>query len=68
MADAVEDLLAQDRLWHKRDVARFCGVGTRTVENWMLHGLPHIKFGNVVRFKPQDVREFLDSRRRVIRG
>ena len=55
--------------WRKDDVASFCGVGTRTVENWMMcEGLPHFKIGNVVRFKPQDVKDFLESKRRVIRN
>ena len=55
--------------WRKADVASFCGVGIRTIENWMFsEGLPHIKIGNVVRFKPQDVRDFLEAKRRVIRG
>ena len=54
--------------WRKDDVASYCGVGTRTVENWMTHeGLPHIKIGHVVRFKPQDVMNFLESRRRVVK-
>ncbi len=54
--------------WRKDDVASYCGVGTRTVENWMTHeGLPHIKIGHVVRFKPQDVKDFLEGKRRVVR-
>ena len=55
--------------WRKDDVASFCGVGTRTVENWMTReGLPHYKIGHVVRFKPQDVKDFLESKRQVVRG
>jgi hypothetical protein len=66
MADSTEP--AKDELWRKSEVAGFCGVGVRTVEHWMGHGLPFIKLGNVVRFKPQDVRDFLDARRRVVRN
>ena len=66
MADAVEDKLLHDGLWRKSDVASYCGVGIRTVENWMSQGLPHFKMGNVVRFRAQDVRDFLDSHRRLV--
>jgi hypothetical protein len=68
MADFFDDKPSQDSLWQKSDVARYCSVGTRTVENWMAIGLPHIKIRNVVRFKPRDVLDFLEARRRVARS
>ena len=61
------DLPGQHDYWRKSEVAKFCRVGTRTIENWMAHhGLPHVKIGNVVLFKPRDVRDFLENRRRVL--
>jgi len=67
MAEHVENS-GEKPYWRKDDVASFCCVGRRTIENWMTHeGLPHIKIGNVVRFRPQDVKDFLETRRRVVR-
>jgi len=67
MSDNVENC-SEKMDWRKIDVASFCGVGTRTIENWMIHeGLPHIKIGNVVRFRPQDVKDFLKSKRRTVK-
>ncbi len=49
-------------LWRKVEIARFCRVSIRTIENWMAaEGLPHFKIGNVVLFKPADVKSFLES-------
>jgi excisionase family DNA binding protein len=59
----------QNDYWRKAEVAQLCRVSVRTVENWMAyHGLPHYRIGNVVLFKPQDVRDFLEGKRRVLRG
>jgi excisionase family DNA binding protein len=57
----------QDAYWRKTEVASFCRVGVRTIENWMAHqGFPHIKIGNVVLFKKEDVKGFLERKRRVL--
>jgi hypothetical protein len=54
-------------LWRKHDVARYCRVNIRTIENWMAHqGLPHFKVANVVLFNQHDVLQFLEKRRRVV--
>jgi excisionase family DNA binding protein len=62
------DVLGQDEYWRKAEVARCCRVGTRTIENWTARsGCPHIKIGNVVLFKKQDVKVFLEQKRRILR-
>jgi phage terminase Nu1 subunit (DNA packaging protein) len=46
---------APDRLLNKAELAAFCGVRTRTIENWMRLGLPYFKIKRTVRFKLADV-------------
>jgi excisionase family DNA binding protein len=47
-----------------RDVARRLGVSTATVYRWAEEGtLPHVRLSsNILRFRPQDVAEFIASR------
>jgi excisionase family DNA binding protein len=64
MADQLDDYLEHEN-WRKAEVADFCRVGARTIENWMAReGLPHIKIRNVVLFKPSDVKDFLAAHHR----
>jgi hypothetical protein len=55
-----------DALWDKRRTARFFGVSLGTVDQWTSPrssklGPKHIKVGALVRFRPADLYEFLDS-------
>jgi excisionase family DNA binding protein len=53
-----------ERTATKKDVARYLGVTTRTVDNLMLTGiLPYQKIGGkIVRFRMDEVRLALDER------
>jgi len=51
-------------LWDKKQVARYCRVSTYTVDAWVTgrrRGPRFLKVGNLVRFIPSDVFEFLES-------
>jgi len=52
---------ADDRLLNKAELAAFCGVRTRTIENWMHLGLPYYKIQRTVRFKLADVMAYLET-------
>lgn len=57
-----EDLL--EPLWDKRRLASFLGVSVATVDQWVSRGNGgprHLKVGALVRFRPDDVREFLGA-------
>lgn len=58
---------ASDRLLNKAELAAFCGVRTRTIENWMKRGLPYYKITRPVRFRLTDVMAFLDANHRRCR-
>ena len=62
------------RLLTYKDVAELIGVSVRQVATYTSEGiLPCLKIGRLVRFQPEDVREFLlrhrlEARRRTVRG
>jgi predicted DNA-binding transcriptional regulator AlpA len=58
----------QNYLITKRDVANRVCVTTRTIENLMAQGLPHLKLGSRrTRFDWPQVKEWLENRFRVAR-
>jgi excisionase family DNA binding protein len=60
---------AAGRLLNKAELARFCGVRVRTIENWMRLGLPYFKIGRTVRFKLSDINAHLEANhRKCFRG
>ena len=54
------------RLWSATEVAEYCGVPVSTVYAWRRRGVgpPAISVGKYLRFDPDDLRVWLDSRRR----
>ena len=46
----------------KAEVARFFGVSVESIERLMRRGLPYVKVGGLVRFKPEDLAAFVDAR------
>jgi excisionase family DNA binding protein len=49
--------------WCKKDVARILSVSTRKIEKMMEDGLiPYLKIGGSVRFIPEKVREFVETK------
>lgn len=46
----------------KAEVARFFGVSVGSIERLMRRGLPYVKVGGLVRFKPEDLAAFVDAR------
>ena len=51
----------------KKDVARLYNVTERTITTWMGAGLPHRKIGRTVRFRLDEVEEYVDAKYRVVR-
>ncbi len=52
-------------LWTKQDVAYFFGVAKSTVDHWVARGQggpPHVKLGRLVRFRVEDVHDYVRDR------
>lgn len=47
----------------KREAARYLGVSLGSVESLMRRGLPYVRIGNLVRFRPEDLAAFIEQRR-----
>ena len=47
----------------KKQAARFLGVSPGSIERLMRGGLPYVKVGGLVRFRPEDLSGFIESRR-----
>jgi excisionase family DNA binding protein len=54
---------AETYLKTKREAARFLGVSAGSIERLMRGGLPYVKVGGLVRFRPEDLSGFIQSRR-----
>lgn len=65
----MNDIKTPEPFVTKREVAQHIQQTTRTVENWMMKGLPHYKLGRRrTRFKINEVDAFLAEKCRVQRG
>lgn len=55
--------LIDDRLWSVKDVARYLGVSVNTLYFWRSEGLgpSSRKIGKYVRYRPDDVRRWVDE-------
>jgi predicted DNA-binding transcriptional regulator AlpA len=49
---------------NERDVARITGMSVQTIRRWRLFrgGPRYLKIGSAVRYKPEDIAEWLESR------
>jgi excisionase family DNA binding protein len=52
----------------KAEAARFLAVSVGSIERLMRHGLPYVRLGGLVRFRPEDLSAFIESRTRVRDG
>ena len=50
-------------LKNKREAARYLGVSLGSLERLMRSGLAYIRVGNLVRFRPEDLADFIEQRR-----
>jgi predicted DNA-binding transcriptional regulator AlpA len=58
-----------DRLLTKREIAQFIGQTSRSVENLMKRGMPHLKLSpRATRFRLTDIQQWLNEHCRVVRG
>jgi excisionase family DNA binding protein len=48
----------------KAEAARFLAVSVGSIERLMRSGLPYVKVGGLVRFKPEDLTAFVEARTR----
>jgi len=53
----------QTYLKNKREAARYLGVSLGSLERLMRSGLAYIRVGNLVRFRPEDLADFIERRR-----
>jgi predicted DNA-binding transcriptional regulator AlpA len=61
--------LEGEQLWKKAQVASFCQVTPRCIDQWMKTGiLPYIKLGRTVRFRPSDIQSYMDENLRIGRS
>jgi excisionase family DNA binding protein len=51
------------RLKTKREAARYLGVSLGSLERLMRSGLAYVRVGNMVRFRPEDLADFIERRR-----
>ncbi len=56
------------RLINKREAARFLNISAGSIERLMRNGLGYVKVGGLVRFRPEDLADFIDSRRVSLPG
>lgn len=51
-------------LWTERQVAPHLGVTVRALQSWRLTGggPPYVKIGRSVRYRPSDIKRFVDER------
>jgi len=58
------DSKAIEKLLNEFDLARITGLSVASVRRWRLFGKGprYLKIGAAVRYKPEDVKEWLDSR------
>jgi len=47
----------------KREAARYLGVSVGSLERLMRSGLVYVRVGNLVRFRPEDLADFIEQRR-----
>ncbi|MGO4885325.1 MAG: helix-turn-helix domain-containing protein [Bryobacteraceae bacterium] len=47
----------------KREAAKYLGVSLGSLERLMRSGLAYIRVGNLVRFRPEDLADFIERRR-----
>ncbi len=53
----------QTYLKNKREAARYLGVSLGSLERLTRSGLAYIRVGNLVRFRPEDLADFIEQRR-----
>jgi len=57
-----------DQLFKKKDTAFYLGVTTRSVENMMRRGLPHLKLSSrATRFRRADLDAWLEEQCKVVK-
>jgi excisionase family DNA binding protein len=47
----------------KREAARYLGISVGSLERLTRSGLAYIRVGNLVRFRPEDLADFIEQRR-----
>lgn len=58
---------ATDRLLDYLRAAKFLGIAEGTLRNWVsseLYGIPFVKLGGKVRFRPESLEKWIESRER----
>jgi excisionase family DNA binding protein len=56
----------QTYLKNKREAARYLGVSLGSLERLMRSGLSCVRIGNLVRFRPEDLADFVEQRIRRV--
>jgi excisionase family DNA binding protein len=53
----------QTYLKNKREAARYLGISPGSLERLMRSGLAYVRVGNLVRFRPEDLADYIERRR-----
>jgi DNA-binding XRE family transcriptional regulator len=68
----LEKMEALGKLLNRKDAAAYLGVSPHTLAAWSQkrdnNGLPLIKMGSNVRYKVDDLIEFVEKNRRIVRN
>lgn len=61
----MNELTRFEPLWSVQEAAEYLGVPVSTLYNWRCHhcGPPGYRVGRYLRFRPTEVRDWVDSRR-----
>lgn len=60
---AILDPPQQAYLKNKREAARYLRVSLGSLERLMRSGLPFVKIGSLVKFRPEDLADYIERRR-----
>lgn len=54
---------SDERLWTTKETARYVGKGESSLEQdrYLGRGIPYIKLGKTVRYRPSDVRNYIEQ-------
>ena len=57
--------MEENYLKNKRQAARHMGISLGSLERLMREGLPYVRIGALIRFRPEDLAAFIEQRRHI---
>lgn len=63
MAHGINGVVVDKYLKSKREAAKYLGISVGLLERLMRSGLVFVRIGNLVKFRPEDLADFIERRR-----